>query len=402
MKTYSFIVLAILPAAAMAVSMDSYFSTSYEGDSLTFSIGRHKLDLDLYISQGPWSLEVEESFISSDSGGIVQRYLNSMLESDLDFRYTTGPALINPDFRYVMHMVDGSEQILPASAGVAVRKGYMRPGIALGVDLPGNLSLNGRFLYWDRDIDAENGDPIAWTESRYGGGLIWETPWGFDASVNGVAHNTTADDIDYESDWSRLDFALSTLPKQLPTRTQVMAEIRYSVLDGDDYLDNPIASRMTGRIRAVQQFSPVFSLNMTVTSTFDFDDGETRTAATQGAARLVYQFRKSGDVPSSLSVGGQYTTSSIETSRLDIGSRINVWRGLSLLLNTDFWEGPTSVPGAGATRKKVVLGAGLEYRIIDNLLVWAKVEQERSDFSEVEVWERLSTGLEFYPGRLFF
>jgi hypothetical protein len=401
MNRRTIIILLALPALCMAVSLDSYFSATYEGDSLGFSSGRHRIDLDAVLSGTSWSLALDESFTSSDSSDIIERYLTCTLESDLDFRYRVGAILINPDFRYCMDPGDGAELTFPASAGIGVRKGYMRPGIVLGADLPGDIRISGKALYWNRDVETEDGIGISWTEIRYGGGLLWESPWGIDLSASGVSHNTSVEEIDYDVDWTRLDFALSTEPRSLPTLTQVMADIRYSVFDGDDYLGNPLASRLTGRIRAVQEFNPSLALNMTLTSALDLDD-VTRIASTQGAARLIYHFMKSGRVPSSISIGGQITRSVVETRRLDLASRINIYSGLSLLLDVDLWEGPTSVAGADPTRKKVVLGAGLEYRILDNLLVWATIAQERSDFAEVEIWERLDAGLEFYPGRFIF
>jgi hypothetical protein len=304
--------------------------------------------------------------------------------------------------RYELVPGDGDQLIFPAATGVGLRKGFLRPGMAIGVDLPGEISVSGTALYWDRDVESETGESVPWTELRLGGGIRWKSPWGFDVSASGLNHNTKIEDLDYDRDWTRLDFALSTEPRSIPAFTQVTADVRYSVMDGDDYLDNPIASRLTGRIRAVREFNPNLSLNMTLTQAMDFDDDVTRFASTQGAARMVYLFGKSGQVPSSISVGGQITRSVIETRRLDISSRIHLYGGVSLLLDTDLWEGPTSVAGAGDTRQKVTIGAGLEYRILNNLLIWAVVSQERSEFAEVEVWERLDAGLEFYPGRLVF
>ncbi len=402
MSSKAIIILLALPALCMAVSLDSYFSATYEGDSLGLSSGRHRIDLDAVLSGNSWSLALEESFTRSDSSDIIHRYLTCTLESDLDFRYRIGSVLINPDFRYSMDPGDGAELTFPAAAGIGVRKGYMRPGFALGVDLPGDVLLSGKALYWKRDVETEDGAGISWTELRFGGGLVWESPWGFDVSASGVSHNTTVDEIDYDADWSRLDVAVSTEPRTLPTFTQVMADVRYSAFDGEDYLGNQIMSRLTGRVRAVQEFNPSLALNMTLTLALDLNDEITRVASTQGAVRLVHHFLKSGQVPSSISLGGQITSSVVETRRLDLSSRINIYSGLSLLLDIDLWEGPTSVVGAGPTRKKVVLGTGLEYRILDNLLIWATVAQERSDFSEVEVWERLDAGLEFYPGRVHF
>ncbi len=400
-----YILLAVLLAVtgfSLAGTLDSYLSFSYEGDSLGFGSGRRRANLGFRYDGGAWNLEVDESFISSDSGGIVPRYLRCTSETDIDLRVVTSIFLFNPDFRYCFDPDEGAEQILPVTAGVALRKGYMRPGMALGIDLPGNLYLDAHGHYWNRDIESDEGAEIAWTEIRYGGGLTWETPWGFNLSTSGLKHSTSAGDIAYEPEWTRVDVAVSTAPRQFPTMTSVVAEMKYSIFDGEDFLNNPLADRVTARIRAVQNISPELALNMTVTTVFDLEEGLTRTAANKGAVRLIYHFLKSGDVPSSLSLGGQYTTSSIETSRLDLAFRINVWKGLSVLLNTDLWEGPTSVPGASASRQKVTLGAGLEYRLTNSFLVWATVEQERTDFSEIEVWERIRTGLEFYPGRFSF
>jgi hypothetical protein len=403
MRRLSIITLLLVPAFCAATTLDSYVSAVYEGDSLGFSAGRHRIELDALVTGRSWDASLDGSFTGSDSSAVIPRYLLRSIDTDLDFSYRPGAFVINPDFRYSFHPGDSTQIIFPASAGTGVRNGFMRPGLLLGADIPGDITLSGVVHYWDRDVEDENGEAVSWTELRYGGGLAWRSPWGFDLSASGVFHDTKIEDLDYDTDWSRLDFAVSTEPRNIPTLTHVTAEVRYSVLDGDDYLGSPIASRLTGRIRAVKEFNPFLSLNMTVTSAIDFDDGTTRLASNQGAARLVYNWgRRPGLVPSSISIGGQVTGSVIETRRVDLASRINLYGGLSLLVNAGVWEGPTSVAGAAPTRKKILYGGGFEYRILQSLLVWATVSQERSDLAEIEVWERLDMGVEFNPGRLIF
>ena len=107
-------------------------------------------------------------------------------------------------------------------------------------------------------------------------------------------------------------------------------------------------------------------------------------------------------MPSEIVLSGKLSTSSIRAERAALFSRINFYRGFSLLLNAEARSAPTMVAGASDTRKRIVFGPGLEYQLGTTLRVWGIIEQERTDLEEVEVWWCVRTGLEFYPGSLKF
>jgi hypothetical protein len=217
--------------------------------------------------------------------------------------------------------------------------------------------------------------------------------------MSGLYHKTNSDFIDYESTWGRFDIAFSTEPQSLPANFYVTGDVKYSFYNGTNYLGDDLADRFTSRIRLVRMIIPSLAVNTTFESVIDYD-GAIRSACTSAETRILYRFMRSREVPSVITLSGKLSSSSIRTERAVLFSRINFYRGLSLLLNAEARSTPTMVAGAGNTRKRIVFGPGLEYQIGTTLRVWGIIEQERTDLEEVEVWWRVRTGLEFYPGSL--
>ncbi|NOQ22372.1 MAG: hypothetical protein GQ565_06960 [Candidatus Aegiribacteria sp.] len=399
MKTSIFLVLLLLPALAMAVSLDGWMDFQTGGDSLSPEMGR--LDLGGLLKGGNWSLVIHERYSHEDSTGILPRILNSYSRTDVDFLIEAGPVRINPDVCWTVDLGDNKpEMVLPGQAGVAYREGFIRPGLSLEVDIAENYHLFARGLYWNRDLKQEDGYDLAWTESRVSGGLSCETP-GLTLSMSGLWHKTNSDLIDYESTWSRFDIALSTKPQSLPANFYVTGDVTYSFYGGTNYLGDDLADRFTSRIRFVRMIVPSLAVNTTFESVIDYD-GVIRSACNSVESRIVYRFMRSRDITSSVVLFGKLSRSSIRTERAGVFSRINLYRGLSLLLEAEARVTPTSVAGAGPNRKRYVFGPGLEYQFGTTARIWGMFEQERTNLEKNQNWWRVRAGLEFYPGSFSF
>ncbi len=398
MKTFS--LLLLLPVLAFAVTLDGWMDVQTGGDSLSPEPGR--FELGGMLGTENWTLILEEQYSHEDTSGIVPKFLNTYSQTDIDLIVNAGPVAINPDLCWTVDLGDKPEMVLPVQAGVAYREGYIRPGLSLAADISDDFHFFARGLYWNRDLRQEDDYDLAWTETRVSGGVSWETPWGPLLAVSGLSHKTDSDFINYESTWNRFDVSILTEPQSLPAHLFVTADLEYSMYNGSDFLGNDLADRLTTRIRLTRMVVPSFAINTTFESMIDFDDGVTRSACTSAESRILYRFMRSREVPSVITLSGKFSTSSIRTERAVLFSRINFYKGLSLLLNAEARSTPTSVAGAGNTRKRIVFGPGLEYQLGTALRVWGIIEQERTDLEEVEVWWRVRTGLEFYPGSLSF
>jgi len=152
----------------------------------------------------------------------------------------------------------------------------------------------------------------------------------------------------------------------------------------------------------VRSFRPGLALNVTGYSSLDRKDGEWSRAVSAGAARVVLTRGRPGEIPHQFVLGGQFTSSSFSTARFEASARIHLIDGLSSLLSTVLREGPTTIAGAGGSRERVTLGAGLEYRFRDLALVWVKILEERTELSSIENWTRLEAGLRFWPHPIAF
>ncbi len=401
MKTSTFLFLLLLPAMAMAVSVDGWMDIQTGGDSLSPQMGR--MDLGGLLKGSNWSLVVHQRFSHGDSTGIVPRILNTYSRTDVDFSIEAGPVSINPDVCWTVDIGDKKPEIvLPGQAGVAYREGFIRPGLGIEAAVSEDIHLFARGLYWNRDLKQEDDYDLAWTETRLSGGVTWDSPWGPSLTVAGLSHTTSSDYIDYESTWNRVDINIALQPQSLPFNMFVNGDVTYSTYDGSDFLDHDIADRLTSRIRLVQMVFPSVSVNATFESVIDFDDGITRSACTSTESRIVYRFMRSREIPSVVVLSGKLSRSSIRTERAGIFTRINLYRGLSILFDAEARVTPTSVAGAGPDRKRSVLGPGLEYQFGTTARIWGMIEQERTNLETNQNWWRIRAGLEFYPGTFNF
>lgn len=400
MKATILLVLFLLPALAMAVSIDGWMNIQTGGDSLSLQKGG--FDLGGLLEGGSWSLVIHERYSHEDSTGIVPRVLNSYSRTDVDFNIEAGPVTINPDVCWTVDLGNNKpEMVLPIQAGVAYREGFVRPGLSLEANLFEVGHLFARGLYWNRDLRQEDDSDLAWTETRISAGQSYKIS-GFTLSMSGLYHQTNSDLIDYESTWGRLDIALYTVPQSLPSNMFISGDVTYSFYDGSDFNNHDIADRLTSRVRLVQMVIPSVSVNTTFESVIDFDDGITRAACTSFESRIVYRFLRNREIPSAVVISGKLSRSSIRTERAGIFSRINLYRGLSLLIDAEARVTPTSVAGAGHDRKRYIFGPGLEYQFGTAARIWGIVEQERTNLAKNENWWRLRAGLEFYPGSFNF
>ena len=398
MKTSLFVFLLLLPVLAMGVSLDGWVDIQTGGDSLSPQMGRG--NLGGLLKGGNWSLIVQQRFSREDSTGVVERILNTYSRTDVDFRIEAGPVTINPDVCWTVDLGDNKpEMVLPVQAGVAYREGFIRPGISIEVALPENCHLFARGLYWNRDLRQEDGYDLAWTETRLSAGQYYEIS-GLTISMSGFYHKTNSDYIDYESTLGRLDLALSSTPQSLPANMFISGDVTYSIIIGSDFNDHDIADRLISRVRLGQMVIPSLSVNTTFESVLDFDDGITRSACNSLESRIVYRFMRSRDIVSSVVFFGKLSRSSIRTERAGIFSRVNLYKGLSILLEAEARVTPTSVAGAGPDRKRYVFGPGLEYQFGTAARIWGMVEQERTNLVTNQNWWRVRAGLEFYPGSL--
>lgn len=115
---------------------------------------------------------------------------------------------------------------------------------------------------------------------------------------------------------------------------------------------------------------------------------------------MLFILDRGGRVPSTLNIGSSFSSSVLSTTCLDIFSRAHIYRGISLLGRIDARRTPTDIAGAPETRRSVVLGGGLEYQMGKNLRCWMMIEQERTEYQEVENWGRFRAGLDVFPGVL--
>lgn len=402
MKKLLLIAVILLPAIASATSLTGWMDVQTLGDSLKPQGG--KMDVGGMLRNETWALSLYQRYSGDDSTGVVPRFVNSYSRTVVDFRIDAGPVTVNPDLCWLMDLGDEDpEVILPQQAGIARREGYIRPGLEIEADLGNNFHLFAEGLYWNRDLRQEDDYDLAWTESRIGGGVTWKTPLDASLTVAALNHNTRSDFIGYDRSWSRIDAVVSIEPHSLPQNMYVSGEVSYSAYDGMDFLDQDIADRVTSNVRLVQMgIVPSVSVNTEFESIFDIDDGTVRTACTALESRLIYRFRKDSEVPSAVVLSGKLTRSSVKTEKAGLFTRINIYRGFSVIFDAEARVTPTSVPGAEPHRERYVFGPGLEYQFGNTARIWGIVEQERTNLRSNENWWRIRSGLEFYPGSLQF
>jgi hypothetical protein len=395
MKT---IIVLFWAASCMALGVEEYARFAVAQDSVNYG-GGTCLDASagVRLFQGPWQFNLDQTYRKTpEDNAALQRFSRNRSETTLAVRYQTGGITVRPDFRFTTDL-DSSGVVLPRSEGIGERSNTVRPGLNLGWELPGTVKLNAYGRYWSRSVSGQDDQDLSWAETRAGGGAIWYTPLGIDLGVSGMSHNTGIDEVDFDETYSRVNFAASLAPRTLPTRTQVMADLAWSVQSGGDHNGTPLPDRATARVRAVQTLARNLTFNFTVCQTIDFDEDVTRLAAYQAGARLRYAFTGWGEHPSSVSLYGQGTESFISTRFGEIETRVGVYRGLSVLVNGRIWEGPSSIPGTGGTRRRETYGGGLEYRMKNGLSAWFLIRRQASELEYTEVWNSFQGGLAFYP-----
>lgn len=400
----SLLAFLALAASASAATLGSSISFGFQSDSFGLSPARRLATVECRLDAGPVELRLRDRHLSSDSGGIVQRMYEGRNDLLAEAAVSFGVFEIRPGIRRNVETSRGPDQVLPAMAGLVHDRGFMEPFIGLSASLPWRFSAEARGWRTTRDLETS---PLGllpeWKTTAAAGSLSWTCPRGISTfTVGGATSRTEAPGILYENGWDRADFSVTMGPALFPARTQVLGEVKVSAWDGQNYLYSDLGSRVQCRLRAVRWLNPNLSFDMSGQTSFDHRNDGWTYAASAGGARLIWTTHKTELVPTSLMVGGRYTTSAIQTTRLEALSRIHLLGGLAGVLSADFWTGPSVTPGGFATRRKAVLGSGLEYRFSRDALLWARVETERSEFGQVHDWSRISAGAEFVPPLLNF
>ncbi len=416
---YSILLLCILSLAAFSVSFDAWVDYQTGGDSLLPNVGKIKIG---GILEGEnWNLLVSEEFVNTDSTTLFPRFITSYSQTDIDFTMALGSVVINPHLRFNLFLGDGADIVLPNAEGMASRTRYMRPGLNIETSPFDNITLQAGGMFWigtleneygyeeeEDDDDDDDYDDSEDTRQKYafGGGVMWESPLGPMFAFSGEYHSkidavtgatqSSASEAKDIPEWSRVDCSIIYRPENLDRWSYLTGRLKYSIYNGEDFLGNDIADRLTAGIRVSKTISPSFAVNGTFEASVDFDGEVTRFASSYGEIRAIYHFLQDRTVPSSITVSAQMSSFVTQTGRISLSSRINLYRGLSLLLKGEARETPTSVPGADDTRQRVSYGPGLEYQMGTSLRVWSTIEQQRTNLEEVEVWLRVRAGIEYY------
>jgi hypothetical protein len=392
---------ALIVAATLssAATLEQYGSLTYRTDSLAGSPARTEVIWGAMLDAGDVGFELEDRFLVSDSGGTVPRWTREGNDLLASARASYGMFTIRPDIRW-QTALEGDSILLGVPEATPVSQGdVIRPGGSLGIDL-GSVAFHGFGRYWTRDMYTPAGTEAGWTSTGFGGGGRWISPTGAILGVSGASRTHDSDIGDLYSDWSRLDLSISSRPLELPTRTMVMADAEYSLYTGEDYTGAEIADRASGRIRAVQSLSTSVSYNMTMAVAMDHHEDGWSVAKGMAGARMLFIMNRGARVPSTVNIGTSFSSSVVNTTSLDIFSRAHLYRGVSLLGSIDARRTPTDVAGAPQNRRSLVLGGGLEYQMGKNLRCWLMLEQERTEYQQVENWGRFRAGLDVYPGVL--
>lgn len=394
-----FLLLILLPIFVSAADFSNFFiRTTLETDSLELNPSRKEVTVGLTLSGSSWRFDLLDTFLSTDSGGIVPR--RNLGENDLlmSGRWKTGSFILYPELRMRNRTEDGLDLVLPGPQTGRMNS-TLRPGMRITAELLQNLMLDvgGRYILGSFENSEEELD---WNEIEGFGSVTWNTPTGPAISVGGVYHNSIFDDAgDYENDlsWKRIDIGISTGPGSLPAMTQIMGEIVYHIYYGENCFSSDIADRFTARVRAVKAIMPDVSMNMSLTSILDLDGDEFRYIGTGTSTRLTWHFWKDQQIPSSLSFGAQYTNTRFNTSRFETKGRFFISHGFCGIFRIDLRDGPTVSSIESNSRPRVVICPGIEYRYGKKLRVWASLENERTDLDGIKSWSRIRAGLEFAP-----
>ncbi len=392
----------IVFASASSATLDQFVSVNVESDSLGFDPGRRQILWNGAIDGDNYGIRVTERYLDADSGGLVPRRFIGRNDLLLDGDVRFGVLSVEPGFRWNTATGDGLDFVLPGQEGTVLDRSYLRPELGLGVTLPHGFGAFVEGSLVERSLEYADGTALGWSGQGAEGFIQWDAPGPLWVRAGGAFRKHSATDIDFETDWSRIGGAVGVSPVTLPARIQIIGQAEFGSFGGEDFLGGGLGERLTCRIRAVRSFQPGIALNLTALSALDHRDGEWFRGPSSGGARLVLTKGRLGEIPSQLVLGGQVTSSSIATSRFEASARIHVFEGLSTLVSTVLRSGPTTVAGAGSSRGRVTLGAGLEYRFSSLAVVWMKLQQERTELVSVEDWTRLEAGIQFWPPAITF
>ncbi len=388
----------LLAATVFGVTMEEWVQIDGVSDSLTYGDGlRKEITAGFRATGETWNITLNEDWSTAGTGAALPRLHGNRLESLLEGRVRFGGFTVNPELRYDIDF-DSSQIVYPLSLGEGYHNSSLCPGMTLSWALPGLFEVEATGRYTVRDVAALDSDLDAeWSETGFGGGVLWHTPVGAYLSAGGVSHTTKLDGYDYQGDWSRVDIAAGYTPGRFPVLSFVTAEAEYSFYTGEDYTGMDLPDRFTGRLRAVQNIARNVAFNITFSQAADFYEDQTAMGPFQSALRTRFKFAGWGNVPSSVTVGGQFTQSAVTTRLGEVEGRISLVSGLSALLTGKLWYGPSSVANTGGYRTREIIGGGLEFRMENGLNVYALYEREGSNLDPAEVWGRVRSGIGFYP-----
>ena len=396
MKTIAVLLLAA--CSLFAVTMEEYAQVNFASDSIVYGEGLRKdVTAGFRLTGNNWDVTLTEDWVTAGEGSSLERFYQSRLESNLEGRMHFGGFTVNPEVQFDLDM-DSAEIVLPLSLGEGYRNSNLQPAMSLVYTIPGILEVTGTGRYWVRDVAALDSDlDTDWSEVQYGGQALWNTPLGPYLSVGGFSHQTKLEGYGYDESWSRVDIAAGYQPLQLPTSTVISTEAEYSLYTGEDYTGMGLPDRFTARLRAVQNLARNLTFNLTFSQAADFYEDETAFGPFQSALRTRFKFAGWGDVPSSVTLGGQLTESSVVTRLGEIEGRLGLYSGLSALVTGKLWYGPSSVENTGGYRTREIIGGGLEFRMENGLNTFVLYEREASNLEPNEVWGRVRGGIGFYP-----
>lgn len=396
MKTIAVLLLAA--GTLMAVTMEEYAQINFVSDSLVYGEGLRKdVTAGFRLTGSNWDVSLTEDWVTAGEGSSIERFYQSRLESNLEGRIHFGGFTINPEVQFDLDM-DSAEIVMPLSLGEGYRNSNLQPAMSLVYTIPGILEVTGTGRYWVRDVAALNSDmDTEWSEMRYGGQAVWTVPAGAYLAVGGFSHQTKLEGYGFDESWSRVDIAAGYQPVKLPTSTVITTEAEYSLYNGEDYTGMSLPDRFTARLRAVQNLARNLTFNVTFSQAADFYEEETAFGPFQSALRTRFKFAGWGDVPSSITVGGQLTESAVTTRLGEIEGRLSLYSGLSALVTGKLWYGPSSVENTGGYRTREIIGGGLEFRMDNGLNTFVMYEHEASNLEPNEVWGRIRGGIGFYP-----
>ncbi|MBN1434553.1 hypothetical protein JW921_07325 [Candidatus Fermentibacterales bacterium] len=392
----------VLAGGGLAGTLEPWLRATAETDSLGLAPGRREIAAGLTASQGAWLLRLRDTYVSSDSGGMVPRGI--LAENDLEatLRFTAGPFYVRPGVRF--RMEPGGTGIYSTLPGAVLgyRRSAASPSLRMGVQLPWSfdIDLYGRYASREYELD-DTQEPIYWKEQLALASVSWRSPIGLGIGLAGFHRGSRSEDLDeYESDYNRLDIGVFTGPRTLPAIAQIMASAVYSLNDGLDHSDGELANRLVGHVRMVKAILPAASVSMDLKAFMDHSGDDFQLVGASGLARLGAQFLRGASVPSSASLSVHFTNNRFLTRRFEASTRVNIWRGICGTFAMDLRDGPTVSPIEPDDRQRVILKPGIEYILDTRLRLWVTFESERGDLSGIEEWSRVSGGLELSPGPL--